>query len=340
MKILIDVRLYIIVLVLLVIQGCVGTQSMSSYARTGDTVTISLGGTEDNNALVEILKKEDIVVTITDSESNTYPVKLRHLARLYPDHTSTYTFNTKRQYGSQDTYIPVLLGQWFATIDLVDPSDTSIKHPLALGSATISASSPAQLTSGVYYGGPTWTFTNGDLGSIDVEILPGEGTPHDLNYMSTVSYDPISALEPLPQIIVTPSTPPADTIAGGSFSFEYMQVDFSGGLIAVQANHDPNVQLISKHETLGNGLKRLDVMFLNPKGFVNHNDRMEPAPDSIGIGKASPLRSARFALVFKKGAVANDDLNWQNSITMVEGNYIDLNGDDVIGVFPEMNKVR
>lgn len=338
MKILIDVKFYLILLALLVTQGCVGTQSMSSYARTGDTVTISLGGTEDNNALVEILKKEDIDVTITDSDSNTYPVYLRHLARVYPDHTSTYIFNTVNHTGSQDTFTPPLLGQWFAIIDLVDPDDRSVKHPLSFGPATISVSSPTQLDPNVYY---LFAWTNGNLGSIDVEILPGEGTPHDLNYMSAATYHPITDLEPLPQIIVTPSAPPADTIAGGNFSFEYTETDFNGGLIAVQANHDPNVQLTSKHTTLGNGLKRLDVFLLNPKGFVNHNNRMEKSPSSIGIGKASPLRSVRFALVFKGDAIANNDLNWQDSITMVEGSsYIDLDGYDVMDVLPELKKVR
>jgi len=37
--------------------GCASMQSMSSYARTGDTVSIALGGTEESNALVEVLKK-------------------------------------------------------------------------------------------------------------------------------------------------------------------------------------------------------------------------------------------------------------------------------------------
>ena len=40
--------------------GCSSMQSMSSYARTGDTISIALGGSEDSNSLVEILKKEDI----------------------------------------------------------------------------------------------------------------------------------------------------------------------------------------------------------------------------------------------------------------------------------------
>ena len=92
-------KFFAIMLSIAFFSGCTSMQSMSSYARTGDTVTIALAGTEDTNALVDILKKEDINITITDSASNTYPVKLRHLFRLYPDNSSRYIFDTKSEEG-------------------------------------------------------------------------------------------------------------------------------------------------------------------------------------------------------------------------------------------------
>ena len=120
-------------LAFVMLHGCSSMQSMSSYARTGDTVTISLGGTEESNALVEILKKEDIAVTIADSSSNTYPVTLRHLFRVYPDHSSSYVFDTKKINSgpSWSSFMPPLLGQWMATVDLVDPV-TGLLPPLKL----------------------------------------------------------------------------------------------------------------------------------------------------------------------------------------------------------------
>ena len=325
--------------------GCSGMQSMSSYARTGDTVTIALGGTEESNALVEILKKEDITITITDSASNTYPVTLRHLFRVYPDHSSTYIFNTKEIAGGNaiDAYVPPLLGQWMATVDLVDPV-SSLLPPLAVGAATISASSPAQLDQGFLYttAGSQWPWTNGNLASIAIEILPGTGAPNTLNYIGPMLHDPITDLEPLPQIIVSPSAAPVDNIAGGSFTFVYNPADFSGGLVVVPANHDPNVQLSSNVTDLGNGTNQLDVMLLNPKGFLNHNNRITNVVtgENMAIGKMSPLRSVRFNLVFKQTAVANTDTGWQNSIQMVNGNYIDLQGNPVADISPIMNKVR
>lgn len=324
--------------------GCSSMQSLSSYARTGDTVTIALGGTEDSNALVEILKKEDINITITDSSLGTYPVKLRHLFRVYPDHSSTYIFNTKKAASgsSYDTYIPPLLGQWIAVVDLVDPV-TSLSPPLSEGAATISVSSPAQINPSFLYTtlGSQWPWTNGNLASVAIEILPGVGTPNTLNRINSVNYDPVVDLEPLPQIIVSPSAAPVASIAGGSFKFVYNPADFSGGLIAVPANHDPNVQLTSNVTDLGDGTKQLEVILLNPKGFLNHSNRTFPsATEKMAIGEMSPLRSVRFNLVFKKSAIANNEITWQNSIQMMGGNYIDLQGFAVVDITPVMKKVR
>ena len=332
-------RLWLLGITALFFTGCSSMQPMSSYARTGDTVTIALGGTEESNALVEILKKEDIVITITDSNSSSYPVTFRHLFRIYPDHSSTYVFNTKIPPGGNnyDAYIPPLLGQWMATVDLVDPTTQSLP-PLAEGSATISVSSPAQMDSSFLYTtlGAQWSWTNGNLASMAIDILPGTGTPNTLNYLGPVSHDPMKDLEPLPQIVISPSAPPAGNIAGGSFKFVYNNDDFIGGLMAVPANHDPNVQLTSNVTDLGNGTSEMEVMLLNPKGFMNNNNRAS----TIAIGEMSPLRSARFTLVFKGAAIANSDTTWQNSIQLVSGGYIDLQGNSVAGITADMKKVR
>ena len=331
-------RIVFIGLIAALFTGCASFQSMSSYARTGDTVTITLGGTEDNNALVEVLKKEGLTVTITDSALMTYPIKLRHLFRVYPDHTSKYTFNTKYSAGGNgwDSYVPPLLGEWMATVDLIDPAVPGVALPLAVGPATISVSSTEQLAPTVYYGN-NYEYTNADLGSISVEILPGQGTPNNLNYIQPVSHDPLTSLEPMPQIIVSPSGAPAAAIAGGSFKFVYNPANFTGGLMAVQANHDPNVQLMSKATLLPSGEEELIVTVLNPKGFLNHNNREQGV---MGIGNMSPLRSVRFNLVYKDTAVANDDATWHSYIQMVSGEYIDMAGDAVAAITPVMKKTR
>lgn len=339
-------RLVFVGLVAALFSGCASMQSMSSYARTGDTISVALGGTEDSNALVEILKKEDIAITITDSASVTHTVTLRKLFRVYPDYSSEYIYESNSVGGgnsgdAMSSYTPPLLGQWIAVIDLVEPV-TLIAPALAVGPATLAATSVAQIDQSVLYNQFAWE--NGDLGAVQIEIIAGQGSSNTLNYAGPVSYDPVKTIEPLPQIIVAPSAVPAVEIGGGSFTFVYTNVDFGTRLKAVPANHDPNVQLMSSHLDLGNGSSELKVTLLNPNGFLTTNQSV-PGVTEVEIGGSSPFRSARFNLIWRPAKQSRPvsivtDLNWQNSIQMTSGSYIDLAGNTVTGITPVMKKTR
>lgn len=324
--------------------GCASMQSMSNYARTGDTVSIAVGGTEDSNALVDVLKKENISITITDSSAATYPITLRKLFKVYPDYSSEYVFESSSVANglSMSSYAPPLIGQWIAIVDLVDPV-TGTMPSLTTGQATISVSSSGELDQHVLYSAQQFVWENGNLGSIQIEILPGTGTPNTLNYVGPMNYDPVAAIEPLPQIVVTPSTVPTVEIAGGSFTFVYNNSDFATRIKAVPANHDPNVQLLSNKIDLGNGTSELKVTLLNPNGFLTTNRSVQGVSE-IDIGGSSPFRSARFNLIWRstKGGNASTvtDSNWQNSIQLISGYYIDMAGNEVPDITPVMSKVR
>ncbi|VAW68285.1 hypothetical protein MNBD_GAMMA10-1262 [hydrothermal vent metagenome] len=320
--------------------GCASMQSMSSYARTGDTVSIALGGTEESNALVEVLKKEDIAIIITDSSGNSFPVTLRKLFRVYPDHASQYVYDSWDDGASATSaYTPPLLGQWVAIVELVDP-DTGLLPALAIGQAFLSVSSVGQIDQDVLYSNFQFSWENGSLGSIEVEIIAGQGAPSKLNYVEPISYDPVNAIEPLPQIIVAPSDIPLSEFAGGSFTFVYNQADFDTELKAVPANHDPNIQLMSSSIDLGDGTTQINVSILNPRGFLTTNKSVVGV-SRIDLGGSSPFRSARFNLIWKKtAATIVTDQNWQNSIQMTSGSYIDLQGNLLVGINPVMKKVR
>lgn len=337
-------RLVLVGLVIAFLSGCAGMQAMSSYARTGDTVSVALGGTEDSNALVEILKKEDIAITITDAASVTHTVTLRKLFRVYPDHSTEYMYESGSAGGgnTMSAYTPPMLGQWVAVIDLLDPA-TQATPSIAVGPATLAATSVAQIDPLVLYSGNGWTWENGNLGSVQIEIIAGVGSPNTLNYVQPMSWDPMKTIEPLPQIIVTPSVVPVVQLGGGSFTFVYDQAAFSTKVKAVPANHDPNVQLMSTSTDLGDGTTELKVMILNPKGFLTTN-RSQVGVGEIDLGGSSPFRSARFNLIWRpsKGSVASTvtDANWRTTIAMTDGQYIDLAGNIVTGVTPVMKKTR
>jgi len=332
-------KLISLVAIMFVLSSCASMQSLSSYARTGDTVMIALGGSEDSNALVDVLKKENILITITDSAGVTYPITLRKLFKLHADYGSDYIHRSNVVNGYWDMFVPALSGQWMGIVDLIDPV-SSVPHVLSVGPAKIAVSSPSQLTQKHIYKtfGAYYDYTNGDLASIDIEILPGQGKINTLNHVQEVGFHPMDMLEPSPQIMVSPSAAPSIYLGGGEFTFQYVQANFNSALTAVPAIHDPNIQITSNTKDQGDGTSLLTVTMLNPKGFKVTSSRSM----DVGVGNMSPFKSLKFSLSWTKlGTVAVvDDTNWQESIQMLNGHYIDLEGNVLSDITPVMNKVR
>lgn len=332
-------------LLLGLVVGCSSQQPLSNYARTGDTVAVALGGTEQSNSLVDILKKEDIAVTLTDAAGVVHPVKLRNLFRTYGDYTSGYVHRTYRQNAGPwyDSAVPAHMGQWIAVVDLVDPA-SGMAPTLAIGTATLNFLAPQQLTPRKDYSHYNLTWTNGDLSAVPLEILSGTGAPNPLNYQQPVSFSPVTALEPLTQILVEPNGTNSELIGGGSFTFIYTPADFGAPLKAVPAGHDPYVQLSSSYTDRGDGSRMLKVYVMNPAGFLPTNDLRGATAHVDPTSRKSPYKSLRFSLVWDGLTVATNvtDENWQNSIQMIadQSGYIDLNGNPVESLTPSMSKVR
>jgi len=325
--------LALLCLVLAFASGCSSRQPLSHYARAGETVVLSLGGT-DSNAKVSVLKSQNVTVTITDAASVTHTAKLRNLFRVYSDPTSGYDFRSPTGNLYWDNYVTPHQGLWMAVVDLVDPSGSPL--PLAAGSATISVSSP-DLNQWVDYPGWGWPWTNGDLSSIPVEILAGTGTTNPMNYLTPLSAAPLDSLTASPQVEVTPAGTPSQAVGGGSFVFSYVNADFvsmygSQTLPRVVATSpDPNIQLGWSRADQGDGTSLLRVVISNPHGFNTDNSK-------TGLpGGKSLFRSLRFSIVWDGKLNATDitDANWTDSIQLVSGEYIDLNGN----VMPELSPV-
>lgn len=179
--------------------GCVGQQAFTKMARSGDTVTLALGGSPSHEINGHV-NKNNMVVTITDSANNTYDVTLRYLLKLYPDPSSRYNYHATYDtsivppYLSRE-YIDPNQGEWVAVVDLTDPG-TGTPLPLAQGAAKIHVMTPDLVDSRPYRNFPA---TDGNLANIPIEILPNTGSPHPFNNWYG---DPID-LEPLPQMVIS-----------------------------------------------------------------------------------------------------------------------------------------
>lgn len=332
--------LMLLVLVAFSLGGCASMQPMSQYARTGDTVMVSLGGTATNSK-VPVLKKKNMTATITDAAGNTFPVTVRRLFRVYGDPTGAYA--GRSPYGGgypYETYVQPNQGLWMAVIDLVDPS-TGEPPALAVGGATLNISSPnlVQWYDTTGYG---WTWPNGNLSDIPITILAGTGSLNPLNYESPISYAPLSALEPDPQIEVQPSGTPSTTIGGAFFVFKYVMSDFNTStsasldphIRAVTTADDQNVQLSSMIVPQGDGTALLKVMITNPHGFATSNDKSQ-----LSVGE-SLLRSLNVEIAWDKSLTNITDSNWQNSIQLQSAEFVDINGNAMPGLTATVTKVN
>lgn len=317
-------KIWLLAMIILAGSGCTSMNTLSSYARTGDTVSVSLGGTFRHSADT-VLKKEEVVATITDSASLNYAVKVRHLFRLFSDPTSTYSLRSQVS-GTLENNAGADQGQWMAIIDLVDPITNDVL-PLQTGAATLSITAPNLTNTAGQYG-------NGDLTQIPIEILPGTGTPNLLN--AEGDQEMASLLQPEPQVEVKPGDLSAvDSLGGVEYVFSYVTADFDvqNFPVVVKMSPNQNIQLITNYLPQGNGTTLIKVLLLNPNGFADNV--------SASINGKLPYRNLNIALAWYSLANASiTDDNWNNSIQLVSSNYINLNGNSVAGIQPVLAKTR
>ncbi len=309
---------------LLMASGCTSMQTMSSYARSGDTVMVAIGGSE-THVTTPMLKISDLTVTVTDALGVIHPVKVKRVFRAYPDPTSFYNHSG---WDVTDTY----QSQWMAVLDFVDPA-TDLPLPLAQGMANITISGP-NLQNHYMYG---WSWTNGDLAAVPIEIIPGEGTIHSLNYMQPVGRDAIQYIEPMSQVLVTPSREVIETdgfvVAGGEFEFSYPTSLLQNAEINVATvTPDKKTQLAVRYITNSDDTTTLKVIVMNPNGFSYSNMPLVTRTNS-------PFKALAFSLYFQDIPDLTDT-TWQNHIQLVSARYIDIQGNTIPDLTAVMSKIK
>jgi hypothetical protein len=319
--------------------GCASMQPLSSYARSGDTVTISLGGTE-SNALVPVLKKENIAVAITDAAGFTYPVKVRNVMRVYADPTSYFEFDNLKAGFSGSNYAAYPYphqGLWLAVIDLVDPLSNQ-PPPLAAGPASLGVSSP-DIRNRVDYAGWGWNWTNGDLGNIPLEILAGSGSINPVNTLGPVSFAPLDKLEAAEQIEIRGAGLPGGLIGGASFLIQYVNASFKYPPRPATTSPDPNVQFAWSRTDQGDCTSVIAATLVNPHGFTVTNARSGIVDDGVNSGK-SLFDDLRFSVFWDDPAVGIDAASLHNHINLVSALFFDINGQVMPGMRATVAKVK
>ena len=329
-------RFLVASLALAMVSGCISTRPIPGYARSGDLVSVNLGGikrnTDDGTGMpVDILKPGQLTVTITDSASTVHQALVRYTYRAYPDFTSNYAVDALDRDNGWISGAGAPLpydGAWWTTIQLVDFA-TNDPLPLATGPATIAVASSSLVDTGW----DTGSGGEGSLASLSIEILPGTATPNDVDAYQFFAFAPAPALS------IRPDDLAGITDIGGV----QVQVTYNTSALTtststvkpqiVPLSHDPNVNIIQRTVDNGDGTESVMALVTNPNGFV-------PAA-SWSVGK-STFADLQFAVIVQESGPILKQATWASNFWIDTANsfYIDSNGDEIPTVEPVLSLAR
>lgn len=194
-------KIYCYVIVILLLQGCAAVNTFPTIARSGDTVSLMIGGSDN-------ARKNTVSVNLTDANNNTWDLQALGLVRsvfsVRPDgrseglhHSSFLDLVTPWSFGHEPL-------QTVLVVDLPDG--------ISPGVAVVNVSTNTTDNSSGF----------GQLLSINLEIIPGVGSSDNFLFKHTLNGDTptdFSRVEPLPNAKIT--FVPGTIIAAASFVIDF-----------------------------------------------------------------------------------------------------------------------
>lgn len=267
------------VMVLLVISlgfsGCIGFQPFPLAARSGDTISLALGGSPSHEIVPgSQITLDDLNITIQQDINGNgvidadekFPVKKRYLFRLYPDLTSNVA--------NFSVYGDTPVGEWSAVLDLVDPS-TNAPLPLVGNRQAAVVVATSKLKNN------KWSTAEGKLTSIPLTILPGTGQSNNFNNNAALGVD-IASLQPLPQLAL--SFLGTTNVAAIDLDIDYDEnILWDESYFKIRPNvSTPNIVVNQRVYFDDNGIAKIRIMLMTNQGVVPANNMkcfvvMDPA---------------------------------------------------------------
>ena len=301
--------------------GCVQTKTIPGYAKAGDYIVVGLGGIQRNAGGAAVLKPEDLTVTLTDANNVDHNLEPQYLFKSYPDY-SAY-LNSRILDGAVNnvglTDLVPYDGGWFAVVPLTNSVTDTTPLALAVGPATVSVTSPKLTNIG--------NAVEGNLNATPIDILPG---------ISALDSDYIKQFIGYPDdtnsFVVSPGDLTGiDAVAGGYLLLTYNDDSFfAAGLepVVVPTGHNPYVDLSYNVIPNGDGTGSIVVTLLNDAGFKS----LATAQPNSSLLSDLSVKLIYYARLTSTPTQAKANF----SIDTVNSYYIDLNGDVLSGVAPQL----
>jgi hypothetical protein len=324
------------VIATLFLTGCIGQSPEPRVARPGDIVNINLGGFKRNAGGQYIsatsFQFPNGSVTITDANSVVHTPDVLGVYRAFPDHTSMFAVQTQSRadanFGSAAEMVPHDGAVWLA-IRLT--AGIAAKLPLAAGNATISVSSTSQPLTQTSFA------NDGVHTAIPIYIMqPPAG--QEAGFFP-VQKQPNYAYSTQGYLTLKPNGGFTEVVGGAQISVDFdctLTQSDAFQLRLVPLHHNPNVNLIQNvtpsDPSLCPGAGKqgtLTAIVTNPEGFawdMTQWTQGQGTPKDLQFGIVSDSGS----LLIQSNATLGVDFTWG-------GYYIDMNGNTIAGVTPELS---
>jgi len=261
------IELMVLMTISLGFSGCIGHQSFPLAARSGDTISLALGGTLwHETSPGQQITLDDLDITIQqDINGNgvidadeVFSVKKRYLFRLYPDLTS-YVWNFSTPYFGT----PVgQSGEWSVVLDLVDASTNSLLPLVGDREAAIVVATNKLHDN--YWGG-----LEGSLSNIPITILSGTGQSNNFNNLGGPLVD-MANLRPLPQLAIGFSGSASIAAAALDIDYDETVLKTQSSIKIIQDIAKPNV-ILNQRIYSDNGNWKMRIFLMSNTGTLAAN---------------------------------------------------------------------
>ena len=242
--------------------GCIGYKAYPLAARSGDTISLALGGTAMHETSPgNQIKLEDINISIQQDingngaieSSETFTVTKRYLFRLYPDVTSLAA-NFSATTGNAPA------GEWIVVLDLADPV-TNTPLPLTGDRQARIVVTTSKLKNNMW-----GTSYEGTLNNVPITILPGTGASNNFN---NGAYSNMTRLQPLPQLAVGFTGTTSVAAAALDIDYDETVLKTSSSIKVVQSISLPNVILNQRIYKDSNNDWKMRILLMTNTGLLS-----------------------------------------------------------------------